>query len=124
MLCLQKKGIRLQQFQKPGQLSPPAVSAAAPVPGYPAGIFSCADAIARVIEKRMEEGILNSNRLELTSREEVVETEVNETAEINFNYQTRKNGGGNVVGVCPDCGDALIHQEGCMVCMACGYSKC
>ena len=31
---------------------------------------------------------------------------------------------GSVVGVCPDCGAALRHVEGCQVCNACGYSKC
>ncbi|MDP2943024.1 MAG: hypothetical protein Q8O36_05950, partial [Candidatus Omnitrophota bacterium] len=31
---------------------------------------------------------------------------------------------GNVVGVCPDCGGSLQHVEGCMICKACGYSKC
>ena len=30
----------------------------------------------------------------------------------------------NVVGVCPDCGSALIFEEGCAVCKYCGYSKC
>jgi ribonucleoside-diphosphate reductase alpha chain len=26
---------------------------------------------------------------------------------------------------CPRCGEAaLIHQEGCAICQACGYSKC
>lgn len=27
-------------------------------------------------------------------------------------------------GVCPDCGGALIHAEGCLVCHGCGFSKC
>jgi ribonucleoside-diphosphate reductase alpha chain len=31
---------------------------------------------------------------------------------------------GTVVGVCPDCGAALRHEEGCVVCRSCGYSKC
>jgi len=31
---------------------------------------------------------------------------------------------GNVVGVCPDCGAALRHEEGCVVCRSCGYAKC
>ncbi len=26
--------------------------------------------------------------------------------------------------VCPDCGGALILQEGCEYCNLCGYSKC
>ncbi len=25
---------------------------------------------------------------------------------------------------CPDCGSVLIYQEGCLVCRACGYTKC
>ena len=26
--------------------------------------------------------------------------------------------------MCPDCGSELIHQEGCIRCPSCGYSKC
>ncbi len=29
-----------------------------------------------------------------------------------------------VMGVCPECGGAVSHQEGCLVCHICGYSKC
>lgn len=25
---------------------------------------------------------------------------------------------------CPDCGNQLIHQDGCLFCPNCGYSKC
>ena len=27
-------------------------------------------------------------------------------------------------GACPECGGAIEHEGGCMVCRACGYSKC
>jgi ribonucleoside-diphosphate reductase alpha chain len=27
-------------------------------------------------------------------------------------------------GACPECGGAVEHEGGCMVCRACGYSKC
>lgn len=27
-------------------------------------------------------------------------------------------------GICPDCGENLIYENGCAVCRACGYSKC
>ena len=27
-------------------------------------------------------------------------------------------------GACPDCGGAIEHEGGCVVCRACGYSKC
>jgi ribonucleoside-diphosphate reductase alpha chain len=29
-----------------------------------------------------------------------------------------------MMGACPDCGAALTHQEGCLMCPACGFSKC
>lgn len=28
------------------------------------------------------------------------------------------------VGICPDCGSTLIHQNGCATCRSCGYAKC
>ena len=27
-------------------------------------------------------------------------------------------------GACPECGDALEHEEGCILCRGCGYSEC
>ena len=27
-------------------------------------------------------------------------------------------------GVCPDCGGSLVHEEGCLNCRLCGFSKC
>ena len=34
-------------------------------------------------------------------------------------------GGGLLMGQCPNCGAAaLTHQEGCDVCLNCGYSRC
>ena len=29
-----------------------------------------------------------------------------------------------MMGVCPDCGDVLVHEEGCLVCHGCGFAKC
>jgi ribonucleoside-diphosphate reductase alpha chain len=29
-----------------------------------------------------------------------------------------------MMGVCPDCGSVMYHEEGCLNCHACGYSKC
>lgn len=50
-------------------------------------------------------------------------------------YHLGSNGGGKAVGqlempiayaqgACPDCGGAIEHEGGCMVCRSCGYSKC
>ncbi|OQX87623.1 MAG: ribonucleoside reductase class II [Candidatus Omnitrophica bacterium 4484_70.2] len=89
-------------------------------------IFSCADAIARILEKRIKdqkELIENSSFpqgcLSEVKGKEIVgnkETVVYEEKE-GFSHK-------NIVGVCPECGSALIHQEGCLVCNTCGYSKC
>ncbi|MDD3296056.1 MAG: LAGLIDADG family homing endonuclease [Candidatus Omnitrophica bacterium] len=88
-----------------------------PSPSWDKGkkIFSCADAIARVLEKRgldqkdiVEVGALPVKKIE----EEKITTVV------------KKSNSHNVVGVCIECGFALRHQEGCLVCDACGYSKC
>ena len=74
-----------------------------PSPSWEKGvrIFSCADALARVIEKRL----LNGQTRVSTS-------------------QVAQHGASNIVGVCPDCGGALRHEEGCVKCFACGFSKC
>lgn len=72
-----------------------------PSPSWEKGgrIFSCSDAIARVVERHL---IKQKNNTPVTT-----------------NKKAR-----NIVGVCQDCGGALWHVEGCMVCKACGYSKC
>jgi ribonucleoside-diphosphate reductase alpha chain len=31
---------------------------------------------------------------------------------------------GGMLGICPDCSGVLYHEEGCLVCHLCGYSKC
>ena len=28
------------------------------------------------------------------------------------------------IGQCPECGNQLVYQEGCFVCLSCGYTKC
>ncbi len=30
----------------------------------------------------------------------------------------------SVGGACPECGDAVEHEEGCVLCRSCGYSEC
>ena len=72
-------------------------------------IFSCSDAIARVLELRLGNGKMHHQEeaLEKHSPHTMIEDKL-----------------GTVVGVCPDCGAALRHEEGCVVCRSCGYSKC
>jgi ribonucleoside-diphosphate reductase alpha chain len=88
-----------------------------PSPSWEKGgrIFSCADAIAQVLEKRLlareEKGSPQKTfGFRLSHFQEGV---AKKTAKV-----------GNVVGVCPDCGSALRHEEGCVLCHACAYTKC
>ncbi len=82
-----------------------------PSPSWEKGgrIFSCADAISRVLELRLGNGQMHhkSEESEKHSPHTMIEDKL-----------------GNVVGVCPDCGASLRHEEGCVVCRSCGYSKC
>jgi ribonucleoside-diphosphate reductase alpha chain len=90
-----------------------------PSPSWEKGqrIFSCADAIARVIEKRLVSAQAVKVPIETAAvamkhsyEDEVVSSDTGHHADI--------------VGVCPDCGGALRHEEGCVKCHACGFSKC
>ena len=74
-----------------------------PSPSWQKGvrIFSCADALARVIEKRL-----------ITQQPQAVAAVKD------------SQGVSNIVGVCPDCGGALLHEEGCVKCYACGFTRC
>ncbi len=92
-----------------------------PSPSWEKGqrIFSCADAIARVIERRLVNGqgghpypaesIGSITAMKHSFRDENV---------------LATNSHGDIVGVCPDCGGVLRHEEGCIKCYGCGFSKC
>ena len=88
-----------------------------PSPSWEKGgrIFSCSDAIARVIERRLVKTKVKENGN--TDPEPLSSPGSNTVVAV-------KKKAASVVGVCPDCGGALWHIEGCMVCRACGYSKC
>ena len=97
-----------------------------PSPSWEKGgrIFSCSDAIARAIEQRAQE---TKNKKASNNTVSTSET-TTETSQPDASGGSSKTGtmkkAGNIVGVCPDCGGALWHIEGCMVCKSCGYSKC
>jgi ribonucleoside-diphosphate reductase alpha chain len=63
-------------------------------------ILSCADAIGSVLEK-------------------YVKKEDDESPPSIY-----VNSSSTVTGLCPDCGNLLVYQEGCHICPSCGYTKC
>jgi ribonucleoside-diphosphate reductase alpha chain len=90
-----------------------------PSPSWEKGqrIFSCADAIARVVERRLvnvQVALVASEAMTIPMKhshdDQLLASDLDDQA--------------NIVGVCPDCGGALRHEEGCVKCHACGYSKC
>ncbi|MGD9014993.1 MAG: vitamin B12-dependent ribonucleotide reductase [Candidatus Omnitrophota bacterium] len=88
-----------------------------PSPSWEKGvrIFSCADALARVIERR-----LISAQVPVTVS---VSQGVHQNQQQNL-QESPQHGISNIVGVCPDCGGALRHEEGCVKCCVCGFTRC
>jgi ribonucleoside-diphosphate reductase alpha chain len=71
-------------------------------------ILSCADAIAGVLER-----YLSGGKGETKPKTEIKGNPVAVGGQIR-----------NLAGQCPDCACLLIYQEGCLLCPACGYTKC
>ncbi|MGE5197911.1 MAG: vitamin B12-dependent ribonucleotide reductase [Deltaproteobacteria bacterium] len=90
-----------------------------PSPSWEKGqrIFSCSDAIARVIENRLANGKISTVSVEAT---QVAMKHSHNDEGIAADFISH----GDIVGVCPDCGGTLRHEEGCIKCQGCGYSKC
>jgi ribonucleoside-diphosphate reductase alpha chain len=65
--------------------------------------LSCADAIASVLEKYIRKEESGSNPGIPSKNPDMVKS---------------------WAGQCPDCGGPLIYQEGCNICLACGFTKC
>jgi len=83
-----------------------------PLMGKGGIILSCPDAVGKALEKYMK-------------RKRAMEAgEPIEEATTLDKFAPEPIFSGNIVGVCPDCGAALVHEGGCMVCRSCGYSKC
>ena len=90
-----------------------------PSPSWEKGqrIFSCADAIARVVERR------------LVNTQPAMAVPESVTIPMKHSHDDQLQSSDlddqvNIVGMCPDCGGALRHEEGCVKCHGCGYSKC
>lgn len=73
-------------------------------------VLSCPDAIARTIEKLMK---FNEWETGKPSQNEVSIEELIPVPKANKKEVT-----------CPECGGKITHQDGCVICPNCGYSKC
>ncbi|MDY6914782.1 MAG: adenosylcobalamin-dependent ribonucleoside-diphosphate reductase, partial [Candidatus Cloacimonadota bacterium] len=74
-------------------------------------ITSCADGIARSLEKFLQiekDALSDIEKLNGYSKQGA----------------TTKASSGKLSGICPDCGSPIDHSEGCLKCHSCGWSKC
>lgn len=79
-------------------------------------VLSCPDAIAKTIEK-----VLNiqtaSSRYDVESAEDM-QQDIPTMYEVSADSEDKKE------PKCPECGAKITHQDGCVICPSCGYSKC
>ena len=66
-------------------------------------VLSCPDAIGAVLQQGS------------------LEKDASGTAEVSIRNEMAMT---NLTGQCPECGGLLVYQEGCNICMSCGYTKC
>jgi ribonucleoside-diphosphate reductase alpha chain len=77
-------------------------------------ILSCADAVAKAIEKSLNTPI----EIKVIKEEEIsVDSFIKEAEKKEFTNIVKN-------GACPDCGGPIQYVEGCDVCYSCGYSHC
>ncbi|MDG6226012.1 MAG: vitamin B12-dependent ribonucleotide reductase [Candidatus Thermoplasmatota archaeon] len=81
-------------------------------------ILSCPDAMGKALERYLEgkspsieEERTTSPSLDFYSRDGSKDHQENSSETM-------------VVGVCPECGNSLVYQDGCSICHSCYYSKC
>lgn len=88
-------------------------------------VLSCPDAIGRVLEKvakvKAKEDEAKTNGI-LPS--DYPMEPIDAVAENGNGFNHSELSGDSVNQPCPDCGGTLEHEGGCVVCRACGYSKC
>ncbi len=82
---------------------------------------SCPDAIARVIEK-----VVASKEFKAVATHYVAGNteEAEKAAAAASRKETREPAVAAQIRVCPECGAAVEHEGGCVMCRNCGYSKC
>lgn len=73
-------------------------------------VLSCPDAIARTIEK--------IRKINPISEIEIAETSI-QPEDVKPSPK-----GSKIKASCPECGGEITHQDGCVICPNCGFSKC
>jgi ribonucleoside-diphosphate reductase alpha chain len=85
-------------------------------------VLSCPDAIGKAIEKVIK---MKNQESSLPVSSEVEECGqdicIGDCRQCTADGCVKDRSGQDV---CPDCGGAIEHSDGCVICRTCGYSKC
>ncbi|MHA1541844.1 MAG: TSCPD domain-containing protein, partial [Candidatus Hodarchaeales archaeon] len=92
-----------------------AIRCPSPTFGPEGPVLSCADAVAKSVERFLKQYSQNGNGKGSKSTKR-------ETYEPETLHLTHTTSG--LRPECPECGNIVEHSEGCMLCRVCGYSKC
>ena len=96
-----------------------AIRCPSPTFGPDGPVLSCADAVAKSVERFIEQYSQNGNGKN-TSSSDTPSNEVQHEPETLYLSHTTSG----LRPECPECGNIVEHSEGCILCRVCGYSKC
>ena len=86
-------------------------------------ILSCADAIAKAIERHLEE-----KKGRDTEKKPTFTIDVSNISGVSAKHNIKETPyvleGDTLYPSCPECGSVMMPSEGCYTCPSCGYSKC
>ena len=90
-------------------------------------VLSCPDAIGRVLEKvaKMRKEEISCKHVDMPATEAACHSEDCVSCAECSSCRADDDLGAQLHGSpCPECGGAMEHEGGCVVCRGCGYSKC
>ncbi len=96
-----------------------AIRCPSPTFGSDGPVLSCADAVAKSVERFIEQYSQNGNGKELLKKEIQGNDDHNDLETLYLSHTTS-----GLRPECPECGNIVEHSEGCILCRVCGYSKC
>ncbi|MFW9904208.1 MAG: NUMOD3 domain-containing DNA-binding protein, partial [Candidatus Thorarchaeota archaeon] len=91
-----------------------------PTFGSEGPVLSCADAVAKSVERFINRYSINNHKDKTVSIGKV--KKVTSSSDSNSIYLSHTTSG--LRPECPECGNLVEHSEGCILCRVCGYSKC
>jgi ribonucleoside-diphosphate reductase alpha chain len=96
-----------------------AIRCPSPTFGPEGPVLSCADAVAKSVERFLKQYSQNGSGKESISTLKSTKKDIYEPETLHLTHTTS-----GLRPECPECGNIVEHSEGCMLCRVCGYSKC